>query len=639
MLPISPRARRTYLALSSLARTLSTSTPTLASSHHPTDFGQPFTSLYEPNSPTSGPLGDPSVFSSSPRLTPKALKAHLDQFVVGQERAKKILSVAVYNHYQRIQELQRRDDEEAELLRQQLRRDSVGDKERDGGVGGGSPDPEFIEYREDTPPRRATRSVGSDEPNGHRGKIRTPADRGRNTIQMEKSNVLMLGPTGVGKTLLAKTLAQTLDVPFSMSDCTPLTQAGYIGEDVEVVIQRLLAAANYDVQAAERGIICLDEVDKIAKGKMTHGKDVSGEGVQQALLKIVEGTTVTVTAKPDRNAASNSPRSSSSSSSPSSQFPGSIPGLGSAIPGSPGGGGGGGGGKAETYTVRTDNILFLFCGAFVGLQKIILDRLAKGSIGFNAPIRSVSSSSSSEPSSSSSSSLFTPTEELHFRKSLPFFTPQAPTSSSSSDPPLPFNPLDLCEPHDLQTYGLIWELTGRIPTTVALSPLTIPLLLRVLTEPRNSLLSQYTHLFSLSGAELRFTTPALHVVARTALEMGTGARGLRTVMERLLAEAMFEVPGGSVKYVLVDRRAAEREGEVLYFGRGAGGAWREKWEGEEGEWRERVERREARRRGKEREKEGGEKGKGKGKSKGDGDGETVESFEEYREKGRAGGAA
>lgn len=195
-------------------------------------------------------------------------------------------------------------------------------------------------------------------------------------LQLDKSNILLLGPSGVGKTLMAKTLARVLSVPFSISDCTPFTQAGYIGEDSEVCVHRLLAAANYDVEQAERGIIVLDEVDKIAATKVSHGKDVGGEGVQQALLKIIEGTTVQVQAKPERNShRSGSAPNSYPSNSPLGGNPGNAP------------------GKGEVYNVRTDNILFIFSGAFVGLNKVVMDRISRGSMGFGQPVRSASNSS------------------------------------------------------------------------------------------------------------------------------------------------------------------------------------------------------------------------------------------------------
>lgn len=437
-------------------------------------------------------------------------------------------------------------------------------------------------------------------------------------LTLEKSNILLLGPSGVGKTLMAKTLARVLSVPFSMSDCTPFTQAGYIGEDADVCVQRLLAAANYDVERAERGIICLDEVDKIATAKVSHGKDVSGEGVQQALLKIIEGTTVQVQAKPEKNA----PNSSRGDGPQSTTFGGS-----SSFPSSGSGSGGGPGpSKGEIYNVRTDNILFIFSGAFVGLPKVVMDRLARGSIGFGQPVRASSNtfSSANSPSQSTNNEpipiLPGSEEEALYKKHLPFFT-QAPPPSNAEEEPTYFNPLDLLTPPDLQTYGFIPELVGRIPITSALSQLTLPLLLRILTEPRNSLLAQFTTLFSLSGIELRFTTPALHKIASNALAMATGARALRTEMETILGDAMFEVPGSSVKFVLITEAVAARKEKAVYLGRGQGGKFHALISAEESEWEEKVRR--------EKETKGGG-GKGGLGGSGQGQGQRNLSFEQWR---------
>lgn len=537
-----------------------------SSQFHRSDFtSQPFTGSYEPGLPTSGPLGGASALT--PRLTPKMLKQHLDQFVVGQERAKKVLSVAVFNHYQRIQELQRREEEEEELMAQRERRERH---------------PVEAEF----PGQQAT--IRMVPPRSAPVAPNTPPSALVDTtpLTLEKSNILLLGPSGVGKTLMAKTLARVLSVPFSMSDCTPFTQAGYIGEDAEVCVHRLLAAANYDVEKAERGIICLDEIDKIATAKVSHGKDVSGEGVQQALLKIIEGTTIQVQAKPERNA----PRAGGQSQT----YPTNSP-LGSNV--SSGSAGGAPPQKGEVYNVRTDNILFIFSGAFIGLQKHVMDRLSKGSMGFGASVRSSSrmlaygrdqKNTSQEPIPILPGSQ----EEALYKRHLPFFTPspapEQPAFDGTPAEPTYFNPLDLVTPSDLQSFGFIPELIGRIPTTAALSSLTHALLLRILTEPRNSLVAQYITLFSLSGIELRFTTPALHVVASNALSMGTGARALRTEMETLLGDAMFEAPGSSVKYVLVTEKVAKREEGAIYFGRGQGGKFHAMIAQEEGDWEDKM---------------------------------------------------
>ena len=486
------------------------------------------------------------------------LKQHLDQFVVGQERAKKVMSVAVFNHYQRIQELERRDAEEEELLAQRERR-------------------ERHPVESEFPGQQTTIRVGQDVKKSNTSLVDTTP------LTLEKSNILLLGPSGVGKTLMAKTLARVLSVPFSMSDCTPFTQAGYIGEDAEVCVHRLLAAANYDVERAERGIICLDEIDKIATAKVSHGKDVSGEGVQQALLKIIEGTTIQIQAKPERNA----PRAGGQSQTYPTNSPLGSP-AGSAGPQ-----------KGEVYNVRTDNILFICSGAFTGLQRHVMDRLAKGSIGFGARVRSGAGltydASRDQKSTTNSPVPIRPgsEEEALYKKHLPFFTP-APAPEEVIDgiavEPSYFNPLDLMTPADLQSYGFIPELIGRIPISAALAPLTHALLLRILTEPRSSLLAQYITLFSLSNIELSFTTPALHVVATNALTMGTGARALRTEMEAILGDAMFEAPGSSVKYVLITEKVAKREEGAHYLGRGQGGRFHTMIANEEHEWEEKQKR-------------------------------------------------
>ncbi|KAI9680335.1 MAG: hypothetical protein M1829_001221 [Trizodia sp. TS-e1964] len=528
---ISSEARISYLALWALRRTLFTSARNTSSSG--SDFiGGPFTATYEPGLPPSGPLGEPSVFGVR-RITPRALKHHLDQFVVGQERAKKVLSVSVYNHYQRIQELQRRDEEEAARDQQRARREMAEGHDVEGDHDGQSPTSPF------NPAPDREHLLGSSPLIDH-----TP-------LAIEKSNILLLGPSGVGKTLMAKTLARVLEVPFSMSDCTPFTQAGYIGEDAEVCVQRLLAASNYDVALAERGIICLDEIDKIATAKVNHGKDVSGEGVQQALLKIIEGTSLQISAKPDRGSGN-----------------GKTPGGSS---GTPLGGSGGsfGAGKSDSYTVRTDNILFIFTGAFVGLPKIILDRISRGSIGFNQPVHA----------SNFHENPFIKGEDALFKKHLPFFTP-----NEGEDGEVLWNPLDFLEPGDLQKYGMIPELVGRIPVTTALSALDEEALVRVLTETRNCLLRQYEQLFQLSGVELRITSSALRVVAKTALGMQTGARGLRSALERLLSEAMFEAPGSSIKHILITEAVAQRKSPPLYFARGQQHLFHSKIAAEEERW-------------------------------------------------------
>ncbi|KAI3275803.1 hypothetical protein CBS147309_3539 [Penicillium roqueforti] len=519
---------------------------------------QPFTGSYETGGPTPGPLGSTPAFGA-PRITPKVLKQYLDQYVVGQDRAKKVLSVAVYNHYQRVQELVRREEEAAEALARRQRREALEihplDADDIAGVRKTATIPQAPKSRPDTPLDQADFADTS-------------------PLQLEKSNILLLGPSGVGKTLMAKTLARVLSVPFSISDCTVFTQAGYIGEDAEVCVHRLLAAADYNVEQAERGIIVLDEVDKIAAAKVSHGKDVGGEGVQQALLKIIEGTTVQVQAKPEKNPrATNAPNS----------YPSNSPlGIGSFQPNNPNPAA-----KGEVYNVRTDNILFVFSGAFVGLHKAIMDRISRGSIGFGQPVRTTSNTSDFPGSPNISTNQPLPIlpgseEEALYKKHLPFFSSTSPAGSGAE--PTYFNALDLLTPSDLQSYGFIPELIGRIPVTAALSALSQSLLMRILTEPRNSLLAQYTTLFSLSGIELRFTTPALHKVAGNAFTMGTGARALRTEMETILSDAMFEAPGSSVKFVLVTEAVADRKEQPIYLARGQGGRFHALISAEESQW-------------------------------------------------------
>jgi ATP-dependent Clp protease ATP-binding subunit ClpX len=329
---------------------------------------------------------------------------------------------------------------------------------------------------------------------------------------------------------MCKTLAKTLGIPISMSDCTTFTQAGYIGDDVEQCVSRLFAAAGQDVEATEHGIIVLDEIDKIASAKMAHGKDVGGEGVQQALLKIIEGTTVQVRAKPEKT-----------SKNPSTTYSGySTPLDGTRSPMS---GGSPSNGKEETYTVRTDNILFICTGAFANLHKIILDRKSMGGIGFGASIRS------SNAHASTDGVMLKGAQAALFKKDSPFFVPPEPAPSPFGvQPPAreeTVNVLDHIQPADLQKYGMIPELIGRIPTVCAVSSLDEDALVRVLTEPKDSLLRQESHKFFLRNMELRITTPALREIARKAAKMGTGARGLRHVVDSLLLQTKYETPGMS----------------------------------------------------------------------------------------------
>lgn len=343
--------------------------------------------------------------------TPREMLEKLNEYIIGQEDAKRVLCVAVYNHYKRIE---------------YNKKNAVGKKD---------------------------------------------------DIELKKSNILMLGPTGCGKTLLAQTLSKILNVPFAVADATTLTEAGYVGEDVENVLLKLIQNADYDIKKAEKGIIYIDEIDKIARKSenVSITRDVSGEGVQQALLKIVESTVASVPPQGGR------------------KHP-----------------------QQECLTIDTTNILFIFGGAFVGLDKIIEKRLSSSSLGFGGELKA---------------------------------------QKEDAD-----EALKQLQPQDLIKFGLIPEFIGRVPVTVNLTALDEDALVRILTEPKDSLVRQYVKLLEMDGVKLVFENDAVRAIAHKAIELNTGARGLRSIMEDVMLDTMFDAPDDkAIKKIIITKDVIEKK--------------------------------------------------------------------------------
>ncbi|KAL6942523.1 hypothetical protein ACO0QE_003701 [Hanseniaspora vineae] len=421
--------------------------------------------------------------------TPKELKQFLDEYIVGQDSGKKVLSVAVYNHYLRINDKKEKSDWrlKCSMLQQQIRNEKANQLKK-----------AQTEFNEDgtmiTNSSEAALGLKVLLKQYERESAKYMQDE---DLELSKSNVLMVGPSGSGKTLLASTLAKLLDVPIAITDCTQLTQAGYIGEDVQVCIERLLINADYNVSRAERGIIVLDEVDKLAKTNNNAGtKDVSGEGVQQALLKILEGHPVSVNVKKPISGKNSGENSSAAQK------------------------------RDENFVVDTSNILFVLTGAFVGLDKIISKR-------YNAIM------------SSESGEVTHPDDDT--KNKFEIDSVKLPSGKVTSA-------LNLVSPTDLVSYGLIPELVGRVPILTALEPLQRSDLYNILKEPKNAILNQYAYIFKQFGVELAFTASSLDDVAKLALKNGTGARGLKGIMEKLLLDVNFECPKSGVSYVLINSK-------------------------------------------------------------------------------------